>query len=469
MEHFTPSTASRPPVFVDQRTTARDVQAAIQFPVSGRLRCPDWKADVRAEVVNYHYRGACLRLADDAPVRFDDIEQQEIGFDFYLGRQCVKQGVPIRIAWKASTPSKMLGIEFLADASTRVERDRGYLCHPDIAPLVTSPDPLDANRRLYCKVIDISPSGLLLLTSLTNKHLFPGMRLENAQLAVPGEPPVPLSLSIHSVREAPREGCFHLGTVVHTAEQGYKPLVCRYLSTLSPDFLQDLQECPTLPAHPIRARRLKQGLTFRVVCSAAAYREVLRLRHHGYGAKGKLCHEATVDSQGEGLEHEGTILGAYLSGVLVASMELRFGDTQPSFRTFDLIPRDRLQAVHLPMTVEVNRLVVHPAMQGTDVVMGMVQKAHALVMAHGGKDILFVATDKLRPLYRKIGCIELGARVPHPHLHGEFLNAMMLTRDAFLDGRFLSPATWDLLYRTTHEYFQKICGDPDANALSDPA
>jgi hypothetical protein len=459
--------ASRTTVPAEQRTTARDVQAAIQFPVSGRLWCPERGIDVRVELLNYHYRGACVRLVDDEPTLFNDIEHQDIRFDFYLGQQCVKQGMPIRIAWKASTPSRMVGIAFLAEASAGVERAQRYPCHQDIAPLITSPDPLDANRHLYCKVIDMSQSGMLLSTSLTNKHLLPGMQLENAQLAVPGEPPVSLCLTIHNTREAPREGCFHLGVTVHTAAQGYERLVSRYLSTMSPSFVQDVQKGSKPGAHLMRGKHLKQGLTFRVVRSAADYREVLRLRHQGYGAKGKLRQDATVDSQGEGLAHEGTIIGAYLSGVLIASMELRFGDAQSSFRTFTIIPREQLPSVQLDTTVEVNRLVIHPAMQGTDVVIGMVQKAHALVMAHGGKDILFVATDLLLPLYRKIGCIELGARVPHPHLHGEYLNAMMLTRDTFLDGRFLNPATWEQLYRTTHEYFQKICGDTYANPSSD--
>jgi hypothetical protein len=33
--------------------------------------------------------------------------------------------------------------------------------------------------------------------------------------------------------------------------------------------------------------------------------------------------------------------------------------------------------------------------QGTDVIFGMIRKAHAIVMAHGGKDILFVAITHL--------------------------------------------------------------------------
>ena len=58
---------------------------------------------------------------------------------------------------------------------------------------------------------------MLLSTSLTNKHLFPGMVLDNAQLVVPGALPCTLSLTIQNIREAPRDGCFHLGVTVNAS------------------------------------------------------------------------------------------------------------------------------------------------------------------------------------------------------------------------------------------------------------
>ena len=451
----------------EQRSTLRDIWAAIQFPVSGVLRCPSWQTDVPVELINYHYRGACVRLVGDTPLPHGDPEHQDVVFDFYLGHQCLKTGIPIRIAWNALTTDRMLGIEFLSTANDYVERAERYLCHQHIAPHLTSPDPLDVHRHLYFKVIDLSQAGMLLSTSLTNKHLFPGMTLDNAQLVVPGADPLSLCFTIQNVREALDDGYLHVGVTVGMTGKDYERLVSGYLGAMSPNFLQIEPRDASLPSSKIRGKRLKQGLTFRVISTPPEYRQVLRLRHQGYGAKGKLSPAATVERQGEGLSQEGTILGAFLAGKLVASMELRFGDGALSFRTFRIIPREQLASVNPAQTVEVNRLVIHPDVQGTDVVMGMVQKAHAIVMAHGGKDILFVATDTLLPLYRRVGCIELGARVPHPMLKDEYLNAMMLKKETFLAGRFLNPGTWGQLYQATNAYFQKIFGDLHPTASPD--
>lgn len=439
----------------ERRSTLRNFQVAEQFPVSGVMRSPDWQTDVPVELINYHFRGACVRVAQPEPVLIHPIEPSDIVFDFYLGQHGFNSEIPIRIAWSDIPNSQMLGIEFLADSRGFVERAHRYLCHHDIAPQIKSPDPLDVNRDIYFKVVDISHSGMLLSTSLTNKHLLPGMVLEHADISVPGAPSLKITLTIKNIREIPAHKGFHLGVVMTEKNRELENWVAGYLSTMSPNFMRESHQSP-VHDQALRVKRLKQGLTFRIISSDSDYLAVLKLRHQGYGSKGKLSPQATIHDQGQGIAHEGTIIGAYLSGQLVASMELRFGDSHQPFRTFDLIPREKLPDLDLPNTVEVNRLVVHPRIQGTDVVIGMVQKAHAIVMAQGGKDILFVATNQLKPLYLKIGCTELGVQVPHPSIKGVYLNAMVLTRDAFLDGRFLNPDTWETLYQATNDYFRRL-------------
>ncbi len=386
----------------------------------------------------------------------EHLDRLDIVFDFYLGQHGLKIGMPIRVAWHELSTSGMMGIEFLAHSQDFVERAQRYLCHANIAPQIKSRDTLDVNRDLYFKVVNISGHGMLLSTSLTNKHLLPGMVLEQAELFVPGEKTLSLCLTIQNTHKAPAQDYFYLGVAVTDKRREFEHGIAGYLSTMSPDFLQASQDQKSSQDRAIRKKRLKQGLTFRMISTDREYSEVLTLRHLGYGSKGKLKHTAKVEDQGEGLAQEGTIIGAYLSGFLVASMELRFGNSTKQFRTFELIPTELLPNLNLRDMVEVNRLVVHPRIQGTDVVMGMVQKAHAMVMAQGGKDILLLATNKLMPLYLKIGCTPLNAQAPHPTIPSEQLNAMVLTKEAFLDGRFLHPDTWEDLYHATNTYFEKL-------------
>ncbi len=284
------------------------------------------------------------------------------------------------------------------------------------------------------------------------------MAFEAAKLTVPGEPPLTVSLIIENTREALTEGVFHIGVRLTSHPHEYQHVLAGYLGAMSPTFVSQSDEASSKHEDAIRGKRLKQSLTYRVVSTEEEYREVLHLRYQGYGAKGKLDQRATIGSQGEGLPHEALIIGAYLAGTLVASMEVRFWDDKQPFRTLDLIPRDKLTDVDLSETVEINRLVVHPQVQETDIVIGMIQKIHAIVMVHGGKDILLVTTNKLKPLYRKLGCIDLGVHAPHPIIEHEQLNAMLFKRASFLDGSFLTPSTWTQIYRATAEFFQQMTG-----------
>ena len=440
------------------RVTKRKVNLAPQLPLFGTLHCAAWDTDLRVEFLNYHFRGACLRVV--SPENFHEYlgKSDDIYVDIFLGQERLKHGMPVRIAWNDVPTSGMLGVEFLADSRAFVHRAERYCCHDMISPQLKTRDPLDVHRFLYCKVLDVSQTGLLLSTSLTNNHLLPGMTFEAAELTLPGEQPLTVNLVIQNTREATPEGFFHLGVRLTSHPQDYQKLLAGYLSAMSPTFWRHADDASSKQDHAIRGKRLKQGLTYRVVRTEDEYREVLRLRHQGYGAKGKLGQRATIASQGEGLSQEGMIIGAYLAGTLVAAMEVRFWDAQQPFRILDIIPRDKLKAVNLHETVEINRLVVHPQVQGTDIVIGMIQKIHAIVMVHGGKDILLVATNKLKPLYRKLGCIDLGVQAPHPVLENEQLNAMLFQRASFLDGSFLHPSTWTQIYRATTEFFQNMSG-----------
>ena len=185
------------------------------------------------------------------------------------------------------------------------------------------------------------------------------------------------------------------------------------------------------------------------------YEKVLKLRFDGYAKHKKVTTSQTWEDMGEGLQNEGTILAGYIGGVMVCSMELRFGCDALPLR-LDTLHSGELKGILRQRTVEINKLVVNARAQGSDIVLGLIQRAHAIVVSRGYFDVLLAATNKLKKLYLNIGAEDLKTRVQHPSLEGEGLNLMVVRSETYLDGQGINPYAWDLVYRAAHEYFSGL-------------
>src|SRR5690606_8914341 len=110
----------------------------------------------------------------------------DLSLDFYIGDKCLKSKMAFKLAWKDNT-DEVIGIEFIKPLeSNYITRSKRFLTHKNIKPTIVGCDPTDPNRLIYYSVHDLSESGMLLQTSITNKHLFPGMTIKDAKLTIPG-------------------------------------------------------------------------------------------------------------------------------------------------------------------------------------------------------------------------------------------------------------------------------------------
>lgn len=435
---------------MDRRNEHRVVGANVQYPVACVMRHAG--KELVAEVVNYHYRGACLRLPEAQRSEFA-VDAKHCKLDFYLGRLCLQSDIPYRVCWDDLEKSGTLGIEFVARQHRVMERGDRFLINLRHPPRVEAKDPLDPNRILLLEVQDVSETGMLLQTSLTNKHLFPGMRLQQATVIIPGQSPMLLDMSIENARQGASESTFSIGVSIVGDRAPYKQALRAYLSQLVPmqdsadDHLSKLSEAGFL------SNKLKSAISYRTVTTDADYEEVLKLRFVGYGKHAKVKAGTTWRDQGEGMDKEGLIIAGFLGGKIVCSMELRFGTDPRPLRTEALIGKRDIPGLDLERTVEINKLVIHPKAQGSDLVLGLFQKAHAIIVNRGHLDVLLAATDRLARLYSGIGAELLNVRVPHPYLTGEHLNLMAVRRQVYHDGLRFNPHAWNTIYQAVHEHF----------------
>jgi len=132
-------------------------------------------------------------------------------------------------------------------------------------------------------------------------------------------------------------------------------------------------------------------------------------------------------------------------------MELIFGDGSLPLRIPRLLDKKTQDGLSRKHVVEIGRLVVHPDAQGSDIVLGMVQKVHSILIGKGGYDILILAMKKLAPMYARIGFKPIGGTVSHPILNESFLQPMILEKDVYLEAKRINSYAWKVAFEATHK------------------
>ncbi|MCX6124366.1 MAG: GAF domain-containing protein, partial [Proteobacteria bacterium] len=406
-----------------------------------------------AEVLNFHFKGACLRLIGVPEAELKLIKGGSYKLDFYLGQSCLQADVLYRVSWSDDHDGSVFGVEFQNKMAGNFERAERFVINPNVPIQVSAKDPLDPHRTLFFQTMDVSETGMLLRTSLSNKHLLPGMKLIATQVMIPTQKSVELDFGIENTRSGAEGNYFLLGVTVRSHRTDYIRAVRDYLSVAVPNIQEVDQYFQKMSTSQFKGKKIKGAVNYRVIATEEDYEKVLKLRFSGYGKHDKVKTGTTWQQQGEGLKNEGLIVGGFLGSQLVSAMELRFGGGSIPLRVEGMLTPDELSGLDLKRVVELNKLVVHPSAQGTDLVLGIMQKAHTIVLNRGQLDVLGVATDRLKSLYEGIGAVSLNKRFPHPFIDNEYLNLMLVKRETYHDGMRFNPHAWSLVYKTVHEHF----------------
>src|SRR5690606_24010319 len=139
----------------------------------------------------------------------------------------------------------------------------------------------------------------------------------------------------------------------------------------------------------------------------------------------------------------------------VASAELRFGTDTP-FRMDTYIDLTTIPKLNRSKIVEINKFVVHPKAQRSDIVLGMMQRIHAIVVTHGKIDVLLNCTEKLKPLYKNVGAKDLNLFYPHPDIPNTHLHAMLITHEVYEQGKDFNPYAWDIVFKNVNDYMHEL-------------
>ena len=405
--------------------------------------------DYPLEVINFHHKGACFRIHE----RAIKITPENAHLSFFLGNSVIPEKLQFRVVWETIAENGLFGVELQTSSHFHEDRAGRFASNSINSPVLTAADPIDPNRTIYFKAVNISTSGMLLTTSFANRHILPGMELRAAILEIPSIGKTEIDLYVENTRSLSDSNSIAVGVSVRDSAHSYVNLISRYLSAFGEVENRD-ERLEALSKANLVSKNLKDFLSIREIKTQEEYKQVLELRHLAYRKAEKVIDDTTPADMGDGLENEGVVLGGFLGGQLVASVDLRLSRIH-KIRVAKLIDIEKLRdEVNLENFAEFNKLVVHPSAQKTDVVLGLLQKIHALAMLNGQPDGIILADDKLVNLYRRLGFKRTKMKFPHPVKQGLSLNVMIMDHETYASAKGMNPYAWDVVYSATQRFFE---------------
>lgn len=407
---------------------------------------------IKAQLVNFHFLGACIRIENIESLPFSiKGHESEIKIDLLLGNSFIKKDIPYLIVWEKIESNKEFGLKFISSASSLSIRNNRINSHTFLKPIYIAKDPIDPNRKVYFTVENLSKNGLLLSSALTNRHLFPGMLLKSGFISIPGEERIAIEATIANTRPSNSWDYFYLGCSIPNPSDQYLEAVRRYLLFLGGASYSKGNKIATDYG---KEKKLKTGLSFKTVNSESEYQEVLQLRYKANLHKKKIHSNFDLNKLGDGLSSEGIVIAGYLSGKMVCSVDLR--SCKMGHESWILLNSgfDQIDLLKGSEFIEINKLVIHPQVQNSDILIALYERIFAFCAVNGLPHIIMAATDKLVSLYEKLGIKKTGQVFSHPTLENENLNIMVADPDTYAFGKNMTLLAKQYLYHSLDTYFK---------------
>lgn len=393
---------------------------------------------VLCEFKNINFSGACLVIKSPLPPLKN--KENQLRLNIKQGDAVFCHDINFRVAWEDRNFGHLIGVEFTKSELPYNRKSDRYHTDANFRPTFLFKDPLEPTRSIYGTILDISLDGFSLVTSITNKHLFVGMKTKGTLNTIENTLNLDARIQNLSIEgESIRIGFSVKGT------RDYTRVLKKYLATFCFEFPLDNQSM---------AKNIGDAISFFRVEDDLQYQKVVQLRYDAYASKDKLNDDARK-SLNPGIENEGIIIAGYINGEIVCSVELKVKSENHKFLVENYFnPADF--GYEWDSLMEINRLCIHPKAQRSDVLLTLFKKIHLFSLNNNCKNVLLSATEELKPIYLKLGSKDTGLTYEHPTLKGKKLHLLTLDTKAYLEAKTMNPLLWKMVYGDTHVFANSL-------------
>lgn len=332
------------------------------------------------------------------------------------------------------------------ESASEKRRSIRWICSDDFFPTCVSPTPGRFNEYIYFQIRDISKEGFLLICSLRNKYLIPGMQLNLiASFPMVGDLSLPVCVVRVGITSERGKDYLVVGTQFVSLSKGAKNIIGQYLLQFTDaETLDDLRSADFFP------KSVAKATDFYFLKSESDYEEVLDLRLVAHKAGNTVSSEVKVLEMGDIFDTNSRIIVGKHKGKIIASARVRFNvleepmEHEQYFDWPDYLPRrDQI--------FEVTRVCTHLNFRRNDLLAALLQFICATCIQPQRPWALFSSTDDLLSFYTKAGLKQTGISYSHPMYLGT-QNVLLTNTFDLLLGKTSDPMYWNALWRNVYSY-----------------
>jgi len=333
-----------------------------------------------------------------------------------------------------------------ADVERRTHRR--WNCSENFLPTGTAPNPVRYNDFVLFRVEDISAGGMRLITSMRNKFLGIGQRLE-ANISLPFVGIVQAKIQVRYVHTVMLNNKEFL--VVGTSFLNTDAILMQSLGEYLLNFAKDIT-AKSLNHEGFNIKAISKWLDFSYVKNETEYKDVLALRYIAYKSANKISSEKTIEDMADELDARSRILIAKYNGKIVGSMRIVF----PSKKEDLELQHSINYPEHFPSMneiVETSRFCTDPEFRGTDIAFELVAQMVLSTVMSGRRYLYTAATDELwLNICKKIGWQLTGIKFQEKFFFGLPHELMLMDTHDVAVGKGVNFKYWNRVYKKLAEY-----------------
>ncbi len=316
-----------------------------------------------------------------------------------------------------------------------------------VFPTAIAANPARYNDFVYLKFRDLSRNGARVVTSLRNKFIVRGMRLE-CLVSFPLVSQIRMELVVRNVSVTHEQGkdLLSLGVEFVASDSRDLNVIAQYLLQFGDtESLESLRQAGLIPAS------MGKAVDYSFVRTQEEYEQVLLLRTDAYGDAGKLPEGSQPEYMADAYDAKSKIIVGKYRGKVVSSARMYFPEYGDVLEQEEFVPWP-LSLGRRDEAVEIMRVCTHRDFRRSDLLFSLLRFIAVTAIQAKRYKIVGCATDNLLPLYEKVGLKNTGLSYELPTLNN--IRHWMIVGDArrCVLGNDVGPILWNALWRDTTDY-----------------